>query len=258
MQSWICSLKAASSRRQCRSYWRDLRVNPPLQLLPSPNANGSEGQSQSKQDAPTTPKDNQKSSNPSEERGNKKEKGKAPSNSVSSFYSRQDDLFTLEDDKDEKFRNQAFLQREGGLSPLDPVLPADYEDLSRRVHGVRLDPDCVWKKVNGFKREYAKEVTALKKTFVCLETSSSLKILSAYEELKENRGVVSLEDVIYDLCTSTLATMYTILNRRKFLYSLSNTSKDVVKIFSFVRGNRGDLNRQEQEDLLFTAKMARE
>jgi hypothetical protein len=135
-------------------------------------------------------------------------------------------------------------------------LPADYEDLAKRVHGVRLDPDCVWKKANGVKGEYAKEVAALKKTFVCLETS--LKTLTVYEELKENGGVVSLEDNIYDLYTSTLTSMYTILSRRKFLYSISNTLEDVAKIFLSVRGSGGELTRQEQEDLLFAAKMARE
>jgi hypothetical protein len=112
----------------------------------------------------------------------------------------------------------------------------------------------MWRKASGFKGDYAKEVAALKKTFLCLKTS--LKTLSAYKELEKSEFSVSLEDVIYDLHTSTLSAMFTILNCRKFLYSLSTMSEDMAKIFSTIRGYGGELLRDEQESLLFALKMA--
>jgi hypothetical protein len=200
---------------------------------------------------PTT--DKPRSPNPQGKRSTKEEKGKQP---IPSTYSRADDPFVLHEDEKEEFGNQPFLQRDGGLSLLEPSLSTNYKDLARHVHGVCLDPDCVWRKVSGFKRDYAKEVSVFKKTFLCLETL--LKTLSAYEELEASGASVSLEDVIYDLHTSTLSAIFTILNHRKFLYSLSTTSEDVAKIFSTIRGYGGELSRDEQESLLFAAKMVRE
>jgi hypothetical protein len=97
-------------------------------------------------------------------------------------------------------------------------------------------------------------VAVLKKTFLCLKTS--LKTLSAYKEFEESEFSVFFEDVIYDLHTSTLSAMFTILNCRKFLYFLSTISEDVAKIFSTIRGYGGELLRNKQESLLFVLKMA--
>lgn len=229
---------------------------PPAGSSSGPINQGPAGVKQEHSQVPSdTAEDNPKSPNPPDRERGTKDKGKKAA-TVPPSYSRQDDPFAPEEDENEEPGDQLFPQRDGGLTPYDPVLPADYEDLAKRVHGVRLDPDCVWRKANGFKGEHAKEVAALKKVFLCLEVS--LKALSAYETLEEEGSEVSLESIVYDLRTSTLAAMYSILNRRKFLYSLSTTSEDVAKIFNSVRGNGGELSREEQEDLLFAAKMARE
>ena len=55
-----------------------------------------------------------------------------------------------------------------------------------------------------------------------------------YEEFEASKETVSFVDFVYNLCISILAVMYSILYRRKFLYTLSIMSKDVVKIFSTV------------------------
>jgi hypothetical protein len=235
-------------RKAMQKKWEKLESG----SLPAPRSSGtkskSRAQEESTQDVPVTHKDNQKPTNPSREHG--KQKG------VPSSYSKPTSPFQDKDDEDEELGNETFPQKEGGLSPLDPVLPTDYEELSRKVQGIKLDPDCMWKKVNGFKGEYTKEVSALKKTFVCLEVC--LKTLSVYEKLAQSGTASSIKDLIYDTRTSTLTAMYTILNHRKFLYSLSTTSEDVARIFNSVWGYGGELSRDEQEDLLFTSKMARE
>jgi hypothetical protein len=154
-----------------------------LTLPTSPSFKGEEDSAngaQSSQDHPATTKDNLKSTNPSGESGNSNSDGKDKKSllQIPPSYSQQESPFDPDEDEDEELGNQAFPQCAGGLSPQDPALATDYEELARCVHGVRLDPDCVWRKASGFKGEYAKEVAALKKTFLCLEVS--LKTLSAY------------------------------------------------------------------------------
>jgi hypothetical protein len=90
-----------------------------------------------------TTQNNPKSSNLIEGRG-KEEKGKQRASFTPSSYSKQNDPFVPESNEDEEPGSEPFPQREGGLSLYNSVLAANYEDLARHVHGIWLDPDCIW------------------------------------------------------------------------------------------------------------------
>ena len=95
-----------------------------------------------------------------------------------------------------------------------------------------------------FKCKYAKEVSMLKKTFLYLKVC--LKILSTYEKLEVSKETVFFVDIVYNLYTSILTAIYSILCKRKFFYMLSTTSKDVVKIFNTINSSIRQHNKRPE------------
>lgn len=156
-----------------------------------------------------------------------------------------------DDEEYEDSQPSFFPQGEGTLSPFDDNLPSLFEDLVRKVHHLRLDRDCIWKKAMGFKGESRKEIAALKKVFSCLEIM--LKALDKHDVAGHGT-----DELFIDCRTATLAAMYAILSRRKYLFVHSNTNEEVAKTFESVRGHSSELSREEQEDLLFAAKLGKE